>query len=114
MPVHEFALYDRALNESQEPIYDPHSQEYTEVDDDLILEIDDACSNMRTYFHSYNRPQFGLTYYGITIIPSESLATFYEIVTRLYAFHRLEELTELASLIIRAEREGKDLVHFGV
>lgn len=111
LPVHEFDLWERTL---KAPTRNPDYNGYTEVDDDFIQELMEACSIMRTYFHSYTRPELGLDYYGITLIPNESLSMFYEIVTQSHAFHRSDELSDLASLIIRAEREGKDLVHFGI
>lgn len=111
LPVHEFDLWEQTL---KAPTRNPDYNGYTEVDDDFIQELMEACSIMRTYFHSYTRPELGLDYYGITIIPNESLSMFYEIVMQSHAFHRSEELSDLASLIIRAEREGKDLVHFGI
>ncbi len=111
LPVHEFDLWDRNL---KTPIRNSDYNGYTEVDDDFIQELMEECSIMRTYFHSYHRPELGLDYYGITIIPNESLSMFYNVVTQSRAFPQSEALSDLASLIVRAEREGKDLVHFGI
>ncbi len=109
--MHEFDLWDRNL---KTPIRNPEYNGYTEGDDDFIQELMEACSIMRTYFHSYHRTELGLDYYGITLIPNESLSMFYEIVTQSRAFPRSEEVSDLARLIIQVEREGKDLVHFGI
>jgi hypothetical protein len=69
---------------------------------------------MRTYFHSLNRPEFGLAYWGITIIPPESLSMFFDVVTTSTLYKKSAELNELASKILQAKEENKYMIHFGV
>lgn len=69
---------------------------------------------MKTYFHSFNRPEFGLAYYGITIIPPESLALFYDAVVSSQDFKSSKELSRLGSKIMEATEEKKYMIHYGV
>ena len=59
---------------------------------------------MKTYFHTVKNQKYGLAYCGITIIPPESLAIFYETVTSSKFFRKSDELNELASKIVQADR----------
>ncbi|MFC7685295.1 hypothetical protein [Ureibacillus sp. GCM10028918] len=43
---------------------------------------------IKIYFHSFERPQFGLTYYETTIIPTESFLLFYDVVTSSDYFYK--------------------------
>ena len=69
---------------------------------------------MRTYFHSLERPEFGLAYWGITIIPLESLAMFYDAIISSSLYKKSAELNELASKIFQAKEENKYMIHFGI
>lgn len=69
---------------------------------------------MKTYFHTVKNQEYGLVYYGITIIPPESLAIFYETVTSSKLFKNSDELIELASKIEQAAAEQKYMIHYGV
>lgn len=111
MPIHEFDTWHRELDL---PVYVSNHPTYTKVHDELIQELMEACSIVRTYYHSYDRLRFGLCYHGITIIPNESLPHLYEIVIESQSFIHAEELNDLATLILSAQREGKNVVHFGM
>ena len=69
---------------------------------------------MKTYFHTVKNQECGLVYYGITIIPPESLAIFYETVTSSKFFKSSDELNELALKIVQATTEQKYMIHYGV
>ena len=69
---------------------------------------------MKTYFHTVKNQKYGLAYCGITIIPPESLAIFYETVTSSKFFRKSDELNELASKIVKAAAEQKYMIHYGV
>jgi hypothetical protein len=69
---------------------------------------------MRTYFHSLERPEFGLAYWGITIIPPESLSMFYDVITSSTKYKNSAELNQLASKIIKANDQHKYMIHFGI
>ncbi|MDR4361082.1 short-chain dehydrogenase, partial [Bacillus anthracis] len=53
-------------------------------------------------------------YWGITIIPPDSLAIFYETVTSSKFFKKSDELNELASKIVQAVAEKKYMIHYGI
>ena len=66
---------------------------------------------MKTYFHSIDRPEYGLAHWGVTIIPVESLSLFYDVVASSKNSHQLHEL---ASKIMQAKKQGKCMIHFGI
>ncbi|MCG3087323.1 short-chain dehydrogenase [Sporosarcina cyprini] len=112
--VHEFGIFldEDKLKEYIE--YDPKRYHGMTVDDDIMSELLESLAGMKTYFHSYDRPEYGLAYCGITLIPEESLAVFREVVVSSDEFLQSDELQALAALIDKAARERKDLIHFGI
>ncbi|MEH7526440.1 short-chain dehydrogenase, partial [Bacillus sp. JJ1503] len=78
--IHEFGIlydFDKQKNYIE---YEPHKYNSISVDDDIINSLNENLSIMKTYFHSFNRQELGLAYFGITIIPPESLSLFYDVV----------------------------------
>lgn len=112
--VHEFGILDDLDKQKDYIQYEPHKYNCVSVNDDIIKSLDKYLSAMKTYFHSFSRSEFGLAYYGITIIPPESLSLFYDIVTSLEYFKKSDELKELASKIIQAIEKEQCMIHFGV
>ncbi|MEK0313335.1 short-chain dehydrogenase [Cohnella sp. 56] len=111
--VHEFGIL--AFDHQTADIdYEPHEYNCISVDDDIINSLIPNLSMMRTYFHSFNRPEYGLAHWGITIIPPESLSLFYDVVTASKYFKRSSGLHELASKIVQAKAENKHMIHFGI
>lgn len=94
--------------------YEPHKYNCISVDDDIMTSLNQHLATMKTYFHTFSRPDFGLAYFGITLIPTESLSFFYDAVTSSEYFKDSDELNELAALIIQAIKEKKYIIHFGV
>ncbi|KOP82700.1 short-chain dehydrogenase [Cytobacillus solani] len=112
--VHEFGIIDNFDNMKNYNDYTPQKYSCISVDDDLINSLNEKLSIMKTYFHSYKRPEFGLAYWGITIIPPESLSLFYDVVLSSRYFKKSAELHELAAKIIQATEEKKYMIHYGV
>ncbi|QTD40120.1 short-chain dehydrogenase [Sporosarcina sp. Te-1] len=112
--VHEFGILLDGDKQIEYVDYDPKRYDCITVDDDLISDLLDPLANMKTYFHSYNRPECGLAYCGITLIPHGSLTVFHEVVTSSDYFLESAELHDLAALIEQAAVERKDLIHFGI
>ena len=112
--VHEFGILDDFDTQKSYIDYTPQKYDCISVDDDIISSLIENLSIMKTYFHSFNRPELGLAYYGITIIPPDSLSLFYDAVTSSGYFKNSAELSELASKIIKATKEKKCMVHFGI
>jgi hypothetical protein len=114
MPVHEFGIIDNIENEKRKINYEPQKYNCISVDDEIIIHLNEHLSIMRTYFHSLERPEFGLAYWGITIIPTESILMFYDVVTSSTLYKKSAELNELAYKIIQAKEGNKYMIHFGV
>lgn len=104
MPVHEFGIIDNTENVKRNIGYEPQKYKCISVDDEIIIDLNENLSIMRTYFHSLERPEFGLAYWGITIIPPESLPMFFDVVTSSTLYKKSAELNELASKILQAKR----------
>lgn len=114
MPVHEFGIIDNIENVKSPFDYEPLKHKCISVDDDIIDTLYDRLSIVRTYFHSLDRPEYGLAYWGITVIPLDSLSLFYDVVTSSPLYKKSDELVELAAKIIQAKEEKKYMIHFGV
>lgn len=114
MPVHEFGIIDDFNLRKDYGYYAPEEYKCISVDDDLIQDFSESLKVMKSYFHSYDRPEFGLAYWGITIIPPESLSQFYDVVVSSPQFKKSEELTDLATIINQAIEEKKYMIHFGI
>ncbi|MCM3116324.1 short-chain dehydrogenase [Neobacillus sp. MER 74] len=114
MPVHEFGIIDNTENVKRNIGYEPQKYNCISVDDEIIIDLNENLSIMKTYFHSLERPKFGLAYWGITIIPPESLSMFFDVVTSATLYKKSAELNELASKILQAIEENKYMIHFGI
>lgn len=112
--VHEFGIIDIFDRQKDYSSYEPQKYNCISVDDDIINDLAKPLSIMRTYFHSFNRPEYGLAYWGITLIPPESLSLFYEVVISSRYFNKPVELNNLATLIIKAIEDRKYMIHYGV
>ncbi len=114
MPFHEFGIIENIQNEKRKISYESQKYNCISVDDEIIMHLNENLSIMRTYFHSLERPEFGLAYWGITIIPPESLSFFYDVVTSSTICKKSIEINELAYKIIQAKEGNKFMIHFGV
>lgn len=109
--THEFGIIDEFDHTKTFYEYEPQKYNCISVDDDLINALNANLLTMRTYYHSYDRHEYGLALYGITIIPPESLPFFYDVVT---SSEYAKELQELAVKIAEAKEQNKYMIHFGV
>ena len=115
MPYMEFEILDRA-----EPgIYYqyrrlPGIDNLISVNDDFFDHWQPRLFMVKSYFHCLGEPKYGLDRFGVTLIPPESLPTFFAIVNDDPASRKSEELTELLRMIYDASRSGKWLIHYGV
>ncbi|HDR7794467.1 TPA: short-chain dehydrogenase [Bacillus luti] len=112
--VHDFGIIDDFDQQKNYNDYTPEKYHCISVDDDIINSLNPHLSIMKTYFHSVKNPEYGLAYWGVTIIPPESLSRFYETVTSSRFFKHSAELNELASKIVQATAEKKYMIHYGV
>lgn len=84
------------------------------IDDDAIYSWRERIQTMKSYFHRYSRPATGLDWWGITIIPPESLDLFYDIVENNTNSEFIEEVPPLLKIIIKAKENNNYIIHFGV
>ena len=110
----EFGIIED-IDETQSYSYDPDKYHCVFIDDEIY--IDDWWKKLlllKTYFHSLNRPEFGLARYGITLIPPESLPAFQEIVLSDKRMKQDENLVKLAETIQDAIQRNKYMIHYGI
>ena len=110
----EFGIIED-IRETQKYSYNPEKYECVCIADDIY--IDDWWDKLvllKTYFHSLDRPEFGLARWGITLIPPESLPGFQEIVLSDRRINEDAHLRELADKIQNAVSRNKFMIHFGV
>lgn len=110
----EFGIIED-IREVQEYSYDPDKYQCVCIDDNIY--IDDWWEKLvllKTYFHSLDRPEFGLARWGITLIPPESLPAFREIVSSDSRINKDIHLRELADKMQDAIDRNKFMIHFGV
>ncbi|HHW36270.1 MAG TPA: short-chain dehydrogenase [Bacillales bacterium] len=112
--VNEFGIIDNFDYQKVYNDYNPQKYNCVSVDDDIINSLINDLSIMKTYFHSFNRPEYGLDHWGVTIIPPESLPLFYEVIVSSRYFEKSVELNDLATLIIKAIEEKKYMIYYGV
>ena len=75
---------------------------------DDILPLLEKLKCIKCYWQTLDRPEFGLDYYGITLIPPESLNGFIEIIWNNH------NLSDLIALLIEAENGKNFVIHFGI
>lgn len=111
----EFGIIDNIDPAKDYGHYEPEKYGCVYIDDDLYInDWWDRLSLMKTYFHSLNRPSFGLARWGVTLIPPESLNEFQDIVLSDKRINEDEHLVALAEKIQQAVNQEKYMIHFGV
>ena len=111
---HEFGVINDINNQETYEGYNPNIHNCISVDDDILENLIEPLSIMKTYFHTLNRPNYGLAYCGITIIPPESLSQFLDIIISSNEKEHSIDLNELAKKIIQAKQENKYMIHYGI
>ncbi len=111
----EFGIIDNFDVTKNYSSYEPEKYHCVYIDDDQY--IDDwweRLALMKTYFHCFSRPEFGLARWGVTLIPPESLPAFQDIVVSDARINKDKQLVLLAQMIQKAIEEKKYMIHFGV
>ena len=88
--------------------YEPEKYDCIAVDDECVQTVIERLKGIKCYWHSLDRPEAGLAYHGITLIPPESIAEVIE------AVRDVPEMRRLMEILVVAERERKFVIHFGV
>jgi len=60
--THEFGILDEFDKRKEYKDYEPHKYNCISIDDDLINDLMPNLSRMKTYFHTFERPEYGLAY----------------------------------------------------
>ena len=111
MNTHEFGIMavDPQPDE-QFSRYEPERYDCILVNDVYIEAILEEMQSVPCYWHSRQRPEQGLAYCGITLIPPTSADKMKAILER----HGWPGVTELIALLEQAKSSGKYIIHFGI
>ena len=112
--TYKFGIIDNHKNLSIYIDYEPKKFNCFSVDDNVVSDLMEQLLIMKTYFQTFNRPACGLAYHGTTIITPESLSLFCDIVISSSRLKKSADLQELVLIIIRAIKEEKHMIHFGI
>ena len=88
--------------------YEPEKYDCIAVDDEYVQDVAEKLAGVSVYWHSLDRPESGLAYHGITLIPPESIEEVIE------AVKDVPEMRRLMEMLVVAERERKFVIHFGM
>lgn len=95
--------------------YEPEKYHCIAIDDDKY--INDWWPRLlllKTYFHNHKHPAFALARWGVTLIPTESLPAFQDIVLSDKRIQSDDNLVALCNKIKRAIDEKKYMIHYGI
>lgn len=110
MAKHEFGIIETYSSETEYLDYEPEKFGCISIDDEVMEALLPKLELMDTCFFSGKRLEKGLNYYGITLIPTESLAFFQSIVEG----EENPAYKALLSKIAQALRQHKVMIHFGI
>ena len=109
MVKHNFGIMQTAPKKGKRfNEYAPEEYNCISVDDDDILPLLEELRVAKCFWYTLDRPEFGLAYYGVTLIPPESLGSIIETI-----WHN-SNLSDLMALFVEAENTKKYVIHFGV
>ena len=90
--------------------YEPNKYNCIEIDDDFIEPILIELQSIDCYYNTICNKGNGLAYYGITLIPPESIDLLKSILLQ----QDNTEYIDLISLVNKALEENKYIIHFGI
>ena len=109
MPKHQFGIMQKAPCKGERyDAFEPDQYGCINVDDRYILPLCKKLNATKCFWHTLDRPEYGLAYWGITLIPPESLDPIIQLT---WDSKKLSALTEM---LVRAKRENKFVIHFGI
>ena len=88
--------------------YEPEKYGCISVHDDYILPLLERLSCMDCFWHTLDNPKKNLAYWGVTLIPPDSLQQFIESLVGIAGTE------ELKGLLVKAKAENKFVIHFGI
>ncbi len=109
MAKHEFGIMEippeRGMRYDE---YEPHKYNCISVNDDYLEDIVCDFNNIDFYWHTTDIKGKGIAYAGITLIPPEALTAFSDVIKN------KNGLNELYNLTLKAKKENKWIIHFGL
>jgi len=90
--------------------YEPEKYGCIFVPDDDLYALSGKLAELPTFYHNTARPEHDLAYYGITLIPPESL----ELFQRIPEAEHSPVYDRLIEKIRQARRESHFMIHFGI
>lgn len=112
--VAEFGIIDEFEKDKDYSNYEPEKYHCVAIEDDILDDWWNQLVLIKTYFHCYNRQEFALARWGVTLIPPESLEPFYGIVASDNRSKSSKELIDLMNLIKKAIFDDKYVIHYGI
>ena len=109
MAKHEFGIMPKKpASGKRYDEYEPEKYSCISVDDDFLSPyLGDLC-RAKCFWHTLDRQEDGLAYYGITLIPPDSIKIIIQIL------EHDTRLSELTSMLLSALRENKFIIHCGI
>lgn len=109
MAKHEFGIMNVSpkLNKRYDS-YEPEKYDCISVHDDYIEPLLEKLAYIECYWHTLDRLEKGLAYYGITLIPPSSMEQFID------CLEKKTGTEELIKLLLKAKEEEKFVIHFGI
>ncbi len=115
---HEFGIIDSFEDNKWYCEYEPEKYNCISVSDDLIedliIKYNTELKAIKTYFQVSNQPNTGLDYYGVTLIPPESLRQFRDVIIKANSHYQSQELKLLIEKVSDAIIKNKYLIHYGI
>ena len=109
MAKHEFGIMDSPPEKGKRyEKYEPEKYDCISVNDDYLEDILSDFNHIDFYWHTADAEGKGICYTGITLIPPRALSEFSAVI------RDKQGLNELYSLTLRAKKENKWLIHFGI
>ena len=111
MAKHEFGIMQKepSVNECYDT-YEPQKYNCIAVDDDLIESIMANLQDVDCYWHTLQRKEKGIAYYGVTLIPPKSM----EILISMLSSQNKKEFDSLIDLANQAKENEKYIIHYGI
>ena len=95
-------------------LYEPNKYYCVAIFDEVLNYWWDSLSEMKTYFHSFNRPEKNLARWGVTLIPPDSLELLIEVIEEKTPDEFRNDGAEIIDVLKKAMSENKFVIHYGV
>lgn len=111
MATHEFGMMPQTPGNERYDSYEPQKYHVIPIHDDEIESILWELHAIPCYWHTRRRPEWGLAYTGITLIPPASALRFIVVFRR---HNDRGQYDALMTLFQRAAEENRYIIHFGI